>query len=216
MAHLGLHSSGHLSLHSSGHLGLESSHEGYSISTSSTPRYYGEANAYETVIFDDDFAANIIAYQVDRINTSMAAMASSGTGPAGVINSGYHPAGAQDYSIWANLAAGGIIYAVVAKGGDPFGVPKCDLVVTISGSNTGSAGSLNVVVGSGGTAPSGNPKEWTGSSTLSATTTIFDFEFSPYIWLGCYFTDPSSVTELVGASRSVTASLKMTNVRYYP
>lgn len=210
--HLMLSSAGSLKLHSSGHLRLK--HPGYVTTLQTTSQYYAYVQDYYLIPYEDPMEPKVIPYVRQQALAAIAAMVSSGSGTQAELEGGYYPAGGQYYSVFAWSKPTGLIYSVTANDGADFGNPLCDLTVTVTGSNTGSAGALLVSVGSGSTCPSGNPISW-GGTPLSATTTFPDFTLSPYLWLSCWFSSTDSVTS-ASLDRTCSASISLANVRYAP
>jgi hypothetical protein len=202
-----------LRLSTSGHLALK--HPGYTLSNASGNRFYGAASAVAEIPYDDGFNAAVMGHIVTRINSSIAAMASSGSPSSAAINGGHCYSGGQYYTVWANACSIGTIKSIASNSGAPFGNPLCDLVVTVTASNTGASGIGLVTIGTADTAPSTSvdPKGWSGV-TISSSQTLSDFAFKSYIWIACWFSSPSSVTA-TSVARSCSASISMSNVRYH-
>lgn len=202
--------SGHIALHSSGHLKLY--HPGYTASLSSSPAYWGEVSEIEEIVYDENYDANLFAFLEARIAAAVAAMA-SGSASKSLNNGGVQPAGGQFYHVWGQAAAKGWIYSLSANSGAPFGSPICDLTVTLTTNQYGINGTPYVVVGTGSSAPTGNPNAWSGSQTLTATATLTDFAFGAYVWCAGWFTGVGGIS--YGAPQiGVSASLSFSNFRY--
>lgn len=70
-----------------------------------------------------------------------------------------------------------------------------------------------MIVGTGASAPTGNPNAWTGSQTLTATATLTDFAIGSYVWCAGWFSGVNTVS--YGAPYiGVSASLSFSNFRY--
>lgn len=215
MPHLGRKSASprHLLRKSTGHLAFKP-HPGYTASESSVS-YYGSSENYESVEYNDEFYNRIMGFEVVRLTAAIPAM-SIGSGPFGnygsIIGAGYEWGGGTYYNIKGMCKSLGKVTTVTPNSGAPFGNPLCDLVVTVTSSITGASGLGIVTIGTSDTAPTGNPLGWSGT-TISSSQTLADFQFKRYIWLGCWHSNPTSVTN-VNVDRQCSASLSLNNIRY--
>jgi len=205
----------HLRRRSTGHLALR--HPGYTIAASAQCSFYGKADTVERIPWTDpNIDPQVIAAIGAQLNAALASMVSSASVGYGEINGVYSPAGGAWYSISAEARSGGNVYSVTANNSAPFGAPLCDLTVTVYAPASGSTGSPLVGIGAGSSTPSlsTDPSGWPVDQTISSTTTLYDFELKPYLWLTCWFTNPSSIND-VSLHRLTSVSISAGNIRYF-
>lgn len=207
MSHLMRKANGHLLRTSTGHLRLK--HPGYAVTYSSASAYEGDA----TIDIEPEEETNspLYSYFPGRVSAAIAAMsAGSSYAQALYVRDLF---GASGMGWWHTISAAvrayGAVYTVTAKSGAPFGSPLADIDVTITG------GIAPVVkVGTGSSAPTGNPKDWTGTA-LYASDTIEDIEIGAYVWFSLWVIPPGSYSANPYTD-APSASISVSNIRYRP
>lgn len=208
MSHLMRKANGHLLRTSTGHLRLK--HPGYAVSYSSTAQYVGTSSI--DIEPEEETNSPLYSYFAARVSAAIAAMASGTTVSVPILTVG-DLWGQSGMGWWHYISSAvksiGMIYTVAANSGAPFGSPLADIDVTITGGT-----SPLVKVGTGSSAPTGNPKDWTGTS-VTASGTLEDIELNAYLWFSVWCVPPGSYSSNP-YDDSYTASISATNIRYRP
>lgn len=207
--HLEKHSSKHLARHSSNHLKLR--HPGYTTEFVSSPGYSGYVEGEETIPYDENFDGTLFGLLAQRVNSAILAMTSGSTAKS-LVCAGHAPRGGNYYNVWGSAQSKGQIYRVTANGGAPFGSPLCDLTVTFSSYQYGISGTPFLRIGTGPSAPTGDPRNWAGTQ-ITASSVLTDFSIGTYVWLMGWFSGAISVS--YGAPQiEVSGTLAFGTVRH--
>lgn len=209
--HLEGHSSKHLARHSSKHLKLH--HPGYTTALTSSPGYTGSAEGTETIPYDENYDPTLFGILEQRSVAAILAM-NEGSALNSSVHAGHSSIGGSVYNVWGSAHAKGCIYTVTANSGAPFGAPICDLTITLSSTQYGITGTPILIVGSGASAPTGNPRLWSGTQ-VTASGVLADFSIAEYVWIAGWFTGAIDITYAAPQIEvSVVSALSFGSIRY--